>query len=186
MIKFGEMHHHRAGDLILHVEVFLDANPVVADRSVNATVSSSKVAEFATEAESDRSNLAFTGLVRLQDCCCRLHIFNRLGNIKLLKKAKGFLEFFFTVSQFDTGLHPPEKIWRQNRVPFLSVVIGHIANVPVDAKYLLQEQNTRTGAHLGGCEITLKPSRAVGRRDIYICACHFFTPIKFAQNINLT
>ena len=74
----------------------------------------------------------------------------------LLIKPEGFLKLFFAVAKFDTGLHAPEKIRSQHGIPFFGVIVGHIADVPVDAKDFLQEQDARPRAYLGRCEIALE------------------------------
>ena len=90
----------------------------------------------------------------------------------MLIKPEGFLKLFFAVAKFDTGLHAPEKIRSQHGIPFFGVIVGHIADVPVDAKDFLQEQDARPRAYLGRREIALEFTRAIRCRDIDIRACH--------------
>ena len=77
-----------------------------------------------------------------------MHVFDRLGDVKLLIEPKGLLKLFFAIAELDIRLHAPKKIRREDCVSFFGVIVRDIADMPVDAKDLLQQQNSRTRANL--------------------------------------
>src|SRR5690348_17033693 len=58
-VEFGEMEDHRSLDLAGFRNIGLDADAVIADRAVHVGSRGDEVSEFAAEAETERTDLAF-------------------------------------------------------------------------------------------------------------------------------
>jgi hypothetical protein len=71
---------------------------------------------------------------------------DRLLEIEALHQAETLGATVFVIAQVDAGLLPPEEIGRQNREPVRGKLAGFGAHRLVDAKDLLQHDDSRSGA----------------------------------------
>jgi hypothetical protein len=160
----AEMHQHRHRDLAGALQRVLDAAAVVAHGRVDQAVGGRMVGQAAAEAVAERGDLAFHAVERAQRLDGGGDVRLRQGEVGGVHQFDGALPARVVIAQFDTRAVAPEQVGSDHHIAVGRVLVGHVADVLVDAENLLQQHDAGTLAaarqrHVGA-------EAAVGDGDI--------------------
>ena len=165
LVLAGEVQHQRAADLVLLVQMSLDADAVIADRAIHAGARRRQIGELAAQAVAERADLAGAFRPAAQRLHAGRDVLDAGIDVELLEELERLLPLLRRIGHVDHRLHAPEQIRRQHDIAFLGIELGDLAHIGVDAEDLLAQHDAGTAAARRHRHISLEPA-AVRGRDI--------------------
>ena len=161
----AKMHQQRYLDLVGQVQLVLDAAAVVGDGGIDQAGRCRLVRQTAAEAVADRSDLAVDFRTRAQGGDGGGDVGQRLRVVGGLHQFDGALPARLVIAQFDMRAFAPEQVGHQHHIAVKRILLGHRADMFIDAKNFLQQHDARTLADMRHGQVGLEGG-AVGAGDI--------------------
>src|SRR5260221_7490174 len=146
LVLLGEMHDDRTSDVAGEVEGLLDADAVIANRTIDAGLRSRKIGKLTAETEAERPDLAGALLQSTQRLDRPRDVLDALGDVEFLVEREGLFPIGLGLAEFYPRLDPPEQVGTENDVALGGIELGDITHMRVDAEDLLDEHEAGPAA----------------------------------------
>src|SRR5471032_730096 len=152
-VLFAEVHQHRHLDFIGPLQLVLDAAAVIGDGHVDQAVGGGVVGQHAAKTETDGCDAAYQTGLGLERVEGQFDIGLRLADVGGVHQLDRPFPAGFVVAQLDARTTAPEQVRGDHQITISGVLLGHRADVFIDAENLLNQHDPRTFAGMGNRQV---------------------------------